>query len=207
MKILALDISTKTGWALFSEEEKGPTLSKHGHIISPALNTFESKYPFNYLDLAAQVAGAIFNVIDDEQPDRIVIEETNKGKQRYSQKMLEFIHCTLIGYLKEHKPTTPVLYVNTSDWRKALGVYLTKEQKKNNAKLSKAKRQGISKKEIGIKGKITRKHVAVEMVNQQFGLSLKQKENDTAEAILLGLAFCRGVPICDGKDNVKRKRN
>jgi hypothetical protein len=55
------------------------------------------------------------------------------------------------------------------------------------------------KKALGLKGRVTKKHVAVIEANRRFGLDFKQKDNDIAEAILLGVAYLSGAPICDGK--------
>jgi len=36
-------------------------------------------------------------------------------------------------------------------------------------------------------------------VNNRFGLALKPKDNDIAEAICLGLAYALGAQVCNGK--------
>lgn len=202
MLILSLDISTKTGWSLVSKSssiDAEPSIEKYGRIESEKSVDELGPYPFSYIYLADCLSRDICNLIINYMPDFIVIEETNKGKNRYSQKMLEFIHCKLLDRLIDTKFSFSTVYVNTSDWRKALGIYLTKDDKKNNSKVNKAKRQGKSKKELGLKGKVTRKHIAVRYINDRFGLTFKQKDNDVAEAICIGLAYCNGIPTCDGK--------
>jgi chromosome segregation ATPase len=47
-------------------------------------------------------------------------------------------------------------------------------------------------------GKITRKHLAVRKVNELFGLNFNLDKNDIADSILLGMAYLKGAPICDG---------
>jgi hypothetical protein len=69
--------------------------------------------------------------------------------------------------------------MDTSEWRKIVGLWMSKEDKKNNRQVS------IGKK----RGKITKKHLSVRMVNEKFNKSLKLKDNDEADAILLGLAY------------------
>lgn len=202
MWVLALDISTKTGWSLIHKEEgqdEQVSIGHYGRLVAEKSVDEWGEYPFNYLKLADHMAKRICELVQEHSPDFIVIEETNKGKNRYTQKMLEFIHCKLLDRLADTKYANTVNYVNTSDWRKSLGIYMTKEDKKNNAKVNKAKRQGKSKKELGLKGKITRKHIAVRLVNDKYGTNFKQKDNDTAEAICIGLAFCNDIPVCDGK--------
>jgi hypothetical protein len=49
-----------------------------------------------------------------------------------------------------------------------------------------------------VKGKVTTKHLAVRLVNSVYGLGLKQKDNNDADAICLGLAFFAGAQPCDG---------
>jgi hypothetical protein len=81
---------------------------------------------------------------------------------------------------------------------------LSKEQKKANAKLSKAKRESalagvkLDKKKLGIKGKTNKKHLAVQRANDEYNLKLKQKDNNEADAICLGLAFFNNCTPCDG---------
>lgn len=82
-------------------------------------------------------------------PKTIVIEETNKSKARYPQKCLEFIHKSLLSLLEDTR--FEVVYLNTSTWRKTLGQHATKEDIKNNAKVNKAKKEGKSKRELGLK--------------------------------------------------------
>lgn len=202
MRVIALDISTQTGYARFD----GGVLSEYG--------TFEENndpdyglYPWSYINRARSIADRISAYIlainRDEFSTTIVIEETNKAKARYTQKLLEFIHFAVLTELEKLGFTT-IKYINTSDWRKTLDVSLSKEDKKINAKLSKAKSEAkkkgvrLDKKKLGIKGKINKKHKAVLWVNRRFNISLKMKDNNTADAICLGQAFLDNAPVCDG---------
>lgn len=199
MRVLALDVSTKTGWAIVSNDNGSPNVIEYGTIVS----TFDMDsvaYPFNYHARAFLLANELEQLVIQKEPDLIVIEETNKGKSRYTQKTLEFIHCQLLNRLCQGVDLQgKVKYINTSDWRESMGVYLSQIDKKQNAKLSKGKRQGKTKKQIGIKGKITKKHIAIRVVQAKYGIKLLQKENDIADAICLGTAACLGVAYCDGK--------
>lgn len=197
MRVLALDISTKTGWAIVNNDSGSPVVEEYGTITSD-YDMDSIPYPFNYFNRAWAMANQLEQLALQKNPDLIVIEETNKGKSRYTQKTLEFLHCQLLDRLW-HNFREEVKYINTSDWRDVMGVYLSNDDKKQNAKLSKGKRQGKSKKQIGIKGKITKKHIAIRVVEAKFGIKLKQKENDIADAICLGTAACLGVSYCDGK--------
>ena len=124
------------------------------------------------------------------------------GKQRYSQKALEFIHLATLVALRPLD--IPIVYISSSAWRSALGITMTKEDKKNNAKLSKAKKLStdsgcpVDKKKVGVRGKIGKKHLAVRYINSVYNLDLLMKDNDIADAIALGLAYLKGAVHCDG---------
>jgi Holliday junction resolvasome RuvABC endonuclease subunit len=162
-------------------------------------------YPWGMLAAAEDMATKLYELALKYRPDVIVIEETNLGKQRYSQKYLEFMHCCVLQLLRPRG--FPVYYVSSSAWRKTLAVGLSSVDKLQNQKLSRvkaeAKRKGIplheAKKKAGIRGKVTKKHVAIRYVNDTFLLDLRAKDDDIADAICIGRAFVHGAPLCDGK--------
>jgi hypothetical protein len=203
MSILGLDLSTNTGFAIF--EDQKPT--KYGNIQTEKDKIADyGTYPLNYLAAAEDIAQKVLDLIEETKPETLVIEETNKQARfssRYSTKILEFIHCLILNKIK-HKTDLKIVYLSTGDWRRSVNIKLTKEHKKLNAKMSKARREG---KKIGdikdikdtkIKGKITNKHLAVQFVNAKFGMSFKLKDNDIAEAMCLVEAFLCGCKQCDG---------
>lgn len=192
MLVLALDISTKTGWAVFEDQK----LLEYGLISVPQKFSDFGEYPFSYFKFTQDIASKIFAKTLEIKPDIIVIEETNRGKQRFSQKILEFLHCQILGSLISYK--VPVFYISTSTWRKALGIKMSKDGKKNNQKVNKANREGISKKTLGLKGKITVKHLTLDFVNNTYNLNLKMKDNNEADAIALGASYFLKVPFSDG---------
>ena len=201
MKILALDISTKTGYAVLTQHPGEPIgLVQHGLIQNPKKINEYGDYPFSYHAAADNMAKELWSVVTAVNPDVIVIEETNSSKARYTQKILEFIHCSFLTQAYSPGKSPPqIVYISTSTWRRNLGLTLSKEDKKNNAKVNRAKYAGKSKKELGLKGKITPKHLAVAYVNERFGLTLKVKDNDRADAICQGLAFLNGAETCNGE--------
>jgi len=198
MRVLALDLSTYTGYAVLDTTKSTYYLHTYGTVSSPSNIDGFGKYPYSYVNMAEYIGTALKGVISDFEPDRIVIEETNKSRARYSQKILEYIHYAVLRYIRELHYADNVVYINTSVWRKKLDVYLSKEDKKNNTKVSVAKRKNQSKKELGLKGKITKKHVAIRVVNERFGLSLIRKDEDIADAICLGAAYIEGAEVCNG---------
>ena len=212
MRVLALDLSTHTGFAIL-EGEMGtkPKRLVSGTIdLDKPLFAFGS-YPHNYRKAAAHMARQIYAtaIIDDRAPpDAIVVEEINSGRSRYVQKMLENIHTAVLVHFDAVLPRTKIVYLNSDGadgWRTNIGLTMSKEQKKANAKLSKAKRAAsdsgtrLDKKRLGIKGKVTKKHLAVIRANVDFGLGLKQKDNNEADALLLGLAFFNNATPCTGE--------
>jgi len=200
LKLLALDISSHTGWAVFEDGK----LVRHGLIELDAPVLSFGNYPYTYVRAAQTQVRAILKLFHAEKPDQVCTEETNLGKNRYSQKFLEFLHCKFVESLDD--VGMPVLsYISSSAWRSTLGLSMSKEDKKNNSKLRKAAKSAVSagkkldKKALGIKGKVNKKHLAVRYANATFGLNLKMKDNDIADAICLGQAFLNGATICDGQ--------
>jgi hypothetical protein len=212
MKVLALDVSTNTGWALL-EGELGsiPKIVDTGTVQlegGPVSGFGDMRYPWDYTSACETIAHDIAVIVNKLNPDRIVIEETNRPGRftsRYSQKILEFIHAYLLEILFNRYVTDPkapaVHYVNTSDWRKLIGANLTKADKALNIKVRKLKKAGNKEalKALGVRGKISKKHVAIRYVNATFGTDFKMKDNDICDAICQGTAYFLGVKVCDGK--------
>lgn len=203
MRILALDISTKTGWSVFETDK----LQNSGVFPQVSIEDFNvndypnksSKYPWNMLKAASMVVNEIQNMLNQTRPDVLVVENTVKGRNRHTQRMLEFIHHELLTMLKEYRENYNLkfVYMDPSEWRHILGMQLSKNESKNNAKLSKAKKKAkedgvkLDRKALGIRGRITKKHLSIRKVEELFGLKFKQKDNDRADAILLGAAFVK----------------
>jgi len=180
-RVLALDLSTKTGWAVFDD---GVYITSGGteKVFVDDFNVNAEpnrspKYPFNIIDAAAEVAAQALALLDEHAPDRVVIENTVKGRNRNTQRCLEFIHSAVLIALR---PRVALSYMDPSEWRKVVDMRLSAEQKKNNRDVSAGKKRG----------RIGKKHLSVNMVNEKYNLGLKLKDNDRADAILLGLGFC-----------------
>ena len=222
MRVLALDLSTKTGWAVLDEQE--PPVGALWEYGLFEMSFFpedykELKYPFNYIEAAKRFAIDLAELVRSKNPDVIVIEETNPGRETYSQKLLEFLHCSLLRALFGLN----VQYVRTGAWRKVMDLRMSKQDLKGNQRknLEKAKKKAKEIRTVikafGTKkansdqvvelkqqlaalqlGRITRKHLAVRMVNQMFNLNFSLVDNNQADAILLGVAYIKGAEICDG---------
>jgi Holliday junction resolvasome RuvABC endonuclease subunit len=184
MKIIGLDISSScTGFSVIESTDNKINLLQYGKIKSPItakeyLQT-QLSYPHGLVDFAQQRIENILKVVYEYQPDLIVVEETNLGRNRYSQKILEFLHCLFIQQIDlKYK----IIYVSSSIWRNVLEIKMSKEDKKNNQKINK----GI--KIEGQRGKINKKHLSVRWCNQRFGLQFKLCDNDIADSIALAVA-------------------
>ena len=201
MRIVGLDISTKSGWSHFN----GSTLVAFVTLrLETNIEGF-GPYPFCYDEASEAMAALLLAKCAEIQPHVIIIEETNMGRARYTQKILEFIHKAILRKLSQSGYPGQVLYVNSSGWRKALKIGMSKEDKGLNNKLSRAKSEAkhtgkkLDKAALGIKGKITKKHLALRWVNENYNLNLGMKDNDAADAICLVASYLANVPICDGK--------
>lgn len=192
-RVLSLDISTKTGWAVIVSSDVDYCLEAYGQIKQVEMP--DSIYPVSYVDWAYTCFGHIVSLIDEHHPDFLVIEETSGGsKSAHSQKILEFIHFLVARLIKETGISS--MYLMTEEWRRVVGCLMTKEESKKNKLRSKIKKETgakLARDENGkIIGKITRKHVNVRRANEIFGqflsTPLKKKDEDTADALLL--AYC-----------------
>ena len=180
MRILALDASTKCGWALF---ENG-AYARSGALPQIKVEDFNVNaepnhsrfYPYNVVDAARQVAVKVGNLVGETGPDVVVVENTVRGRNRNTQRLLEFCHLEILRMLRN---AVPVVYMDPSEWRKIVDMRLSVADKVNNKAVSAGKKRG----------RIKQKHLSVRMVNELYGLDLILKDNDQADAILLGLAY------------------
>ncbi len=218
MKVLALDVSTKTGWSF---KENGQLISFG--LIEKSRPKFSDygEYPFNFISVAEDCASSIARKVKELNPDVIVIEETNKTGRfgsRHSQKILEFIHCCILNKLTYSE----VKYINTSDWRKILKLSVADTKKaakpflkelarlkgvlaKADKSTKKQAKDDLDKfkkklKDKCIHGKIDKKSISVAYVNLTFNMNLKKGDNDIADSICLGEAYQKGVKTLTNKD-------
>lgn len=185
MKVMSLDLSSKSGWAILNDgklEDRG--------LIRVSIRDFSvmnhpeqsPEYPKNILDAANEMGSLIEQLIKDKKPDHVVLENTCKGRNRSTQRILEWIHKAVLDRFILNG--WEINYLDVSEWRRILNIRMSKEDKKNNYNINKGK-----KKTLGLKGKVTSKHLSVRFVNEQHNLDLLVSENDQADAICLGMAF------------------
>jgi hypothetical protein len=138
MKVMGLDLSTKAGWSVVEDMK----LVAYGLVEhKPDGGPISDTYPYNYIDASRMLAMKLLSVIVTNQPDIIVIEETNKGKNRYSQKLLEFIHYSVCSSLRDHFSHIPITYMDTSEWRKRVSIQFNKSELTAKKDLSTIKNQ------------------------------------------------------------------
>ena len=190
MVTLSLDLSTHTGYAIVQGElGRIPRILAYGtvHLPKESIKMY-GDYPWSYVFAVEDLVNKLKTVWENKKLDAILIEETNKASfSRYSQKVLEFIHFAVLLELRQLN--IPVYYINTSEWRRVLSLTLSKEDSKNN------RMSAAARKKHGIKGKITKKHLAVRHANESFGLQLKLVNNDVADALCMIKAYYLGAKI------------
>lgn len=131
MRVMGLDLSTRTGFSVMEPF----ALITSGLIVSKSEGDHTApNYPYNYLQMAWTLAKRVKALVEELKPDVIVIEETNKGKNRYSQKQLEFIHFAVAEALEGHvlSKQVEIVYIDTGRWRKLLQVDYDKEDRLHN---------------------------------------------------------------------------
>lgn len=176
MICLGLDLSTKPGFALI---EDGVKLIKYGTMfeLQRKLEPNGLDADYDLMDRSLEVAAQIVNFVKENHADLIVIEQSNQGRGLTSMKSQEFIHFAVLQKLREAGLQDKVSYIYGATWQSLSFGKMTKEQKDHN----KMVRDGKAR------GRIKKKHQAVQWVNKTFGLKLLMKDEDTADAI--GIAY------------------
>jgi hypothetical protein len=207
VKVLALDLSSSTGWAVLSAEGDGPftiadvKLEDYGVLQLPkkVKEYADGEYPWAIYSAAQEMARLCYSKVVGNSVDKVVVECVNSAKARFSQQYLDILHGFLWFNLQNDFDKSKLFYVDSSEWRRVTGSQMTKEAKKANAKLSAAKRksaergQKLDKKKLGIRGKLNKKHMAIARANELFLLELIAKDDDVADAIMEGLSYFLGA--------------
>lgn len=199
-RILAIDLSSKTGWALVISSDLGIKVRDYGTI--PQIHQPDGDYPSNYILWAYDIFEKILNLIKVFNPEVLVIEETSKGsKNAMSQKILEFSHFLLGKYIMDSGIKS--IYMMTEEWRREIGCKMNTNEKLKNKEVRAFKKSferkngkktamayDINGKRIGI---ISRKHVNIRRVSEifegQLREPLKRKDEDLADGLGLAAAY------------------
>ena len=200
MKYLALDLSTKTGYAVFD----GDTLIEYGLIKSEKKSHYKSdvksykdlgdNYPLNFINTAKEVTRMCKEVYTQHKCEFAVIEHTETGKARLSQRLLEWINYAVANEFLERG--IPIKYLFVSEWRNATKCYLKywPEHKLWNTKINKLKAKAtptksgakIAKIDGKIVTKVDQKKLSIIIANEAYGITIK--DDNIADAINLGRA-------------------
>jgi len=180
MKILSLDLSSETGWCIFIDGlyHTSGTLEKV-YIEDFNVNKHpnkSNKYPQNIVNAINEIIVKIDEKYLEFKPEIIVIEGSVKGRNRHTQKFIEWMH--LMVFLK-FKELAVINYMDVSEWRKIVNLRLNKEDKINNKLVKKGEKRG----------KINKKHLSVRMVNLLFKLNKRLLDHNECDSILLGKAY------------------
>lgn len=201
--VFSVDLSAHCGWAVLKRYEDGKIeLVECGQIDVTVENfdvnkdpNLQSGYPWNIITAAKRMAEKCMETSYPYMADQWVLENTVKGRNRHTQRLLEWYHYALLEEVQRHKGLDgKLVYMDPSQWRKILDLRLSKDQKRSNAKLYRAKKLGKSKKDVGIRGKFTTKHLSVAFCNQHYpNRDWLQKDNNIADAVAMGTAFLRST--------------
>jgi len=176
MKTLALDLSTSsTGWAIFEDRK----LMDHGTFRPIFKGITTLKYPEKQFRKIESLSAQIRDLITAQNPDKIVIEEVNRGINRIGQKSLDALHFMVIDRIMVIDDTLikRIKYTDSNGrvgWRGKLGLTIAKKYPK-------------------IKGRSAKwKKVAEEFVNKKFNKKFDVIKNktqaDEVDAICVGWA-------------------
>ena len=153
--------------------------------------------------MSQEVARGIFGLVEKFSPQQIVIENTVAGRNRDSQRQLEFIHYALLDLinksLAESRPE--VYYVSPGIWRNKLQIKLTAEDKQDNKILRRGTKEQkrLLKDKKNLRGIISKKHLAIRYVHNKYNINIKVKQDDVAVAICLGDAFLLNCKVDQGE--------
>lgn len=219
MRVLGIDLSTNTGWALF---EDGRPVS-HG-FVQKSIDWRCDSYPANFIKIVDNTIELLMAEISTIKPDKIVVEEINRSGRftsRFSQKILDMLHYALLKSLFS-QGFNDVAYINTSDWRRTLRLSVQETRKaakpyvKKETELKKAVKackDKVAKKTLEqdlknlklemklkcIHGKIDKKSISVAYVNLTFDKRFTKGDNDITDAYCLVEAYLKGCPTVDNR--------
>lgn len=129
-KLLSLDTSsTKTGWALFNNGN----FEKSG-VINLDTNECKKKYKNNSEQRIEDMCLNIINLLKEQNPDIIVIEKLNVGRNMVAVRCLSKI----IGVVYCYSILNKCFYyeIQPSQWRSQLGMQSSKRKREEYKQLS-----------------------------------------------------------------------
>lgn len=194
--MFAIDLSSKAGVALVLGGADGG-VSRLGSTtieVGKPMGAHWGKYPIG-LRAAARAIGCKIDEWFHGTLERarasyslptmvtVVVEECNLGRNgsRHVQRLLEWAHLEVFDRMHAHPEVNDVVYVDTTAWRRY-------------ANALKGEHSDV-------------KHASVAEAARRFRLPLLQKDENEAEALLIGAAWCAGVPQSAGPKQGRKKAN
>ena len=195
MTYLGLDLSTNsTGWAIIKNDK----LYKYGVLKAKVKGISKLKYPWAALYKMLDLAWQIKELVETHNPDLIVIEEVNRGKNRISQKSLDALHFFVLHDLCiiDDSFQNKVVYMDSNGkkgWRGVLGLALSDQDKAENKNIRNANKKSKVKKDV-----INWKTLSVRYVSNKYGIKLSTDndpgtDGDIADAICLLDAYIKSL--------------
>jgi hypothetical protein len=126
MIILSLDLSTSSsGWSLFDSDDN--SILEYGIIKPKVKGITKLKYPKKQLLKIMNSSEQLVELIDELDPDQLVIEEVNRGINRIAQKSLDALHFIFLAYLSTNHAhlIDNLVYMDSNGavgWRTKLGL-------------------------------------------------------------------------------------
>lgn len=193
-RVLSLDLSTKTGYSLLVLSGNEMVLEAYGQLDKVSCPD-EEPYPGSYVTWAYKCFEKIEELIEWLKPDVLIIEEVTRSKNALTQKILDYLHF-LVSKLIQETGIRNIWY-QTGEWRKEVGSYMNKSEKKQNEYVRDYKKKTgkilARDKNNKVIGKVTKKKVTIRLVNDIFKSQLKTllgpSEDDKADAIALSYCY------------------
>lgn len=180
MKILlALDLSVlSTGYCFM--DYSGKVLETGTILPEKYKNHTKDRYPRKTIRNINSAVSQIQDLFDQYSENHeivdVVIEEINAGKTgTKTTKILSWVQGLLLNSLGFD---VNYHFLTSSTWRSILNLKFRPEHKVHNKKSAK-------------KDRITFKHLAIGLVNERYQIEFGYEDNDTAEAICIGLAYLK----------------
>ena len=208
--IISLDISTHTGYAVFTNGnliDYGVFTVKIDDYVShiKSYADIPTTFPKNVMSACRSMARYVKSLCKKYADPMVVIEHVNPGRQRISQLTLCWLHYAILNALPKYE----IRYMLTSDWRKETGCYISKHPDvvKHNKMVSRAKRRAkktksgarVAKIDGHVVAPINQKKLAVRIVNDIYSKEIPGfhiKDDNIADAILIGRAAHK-LLLCD----------
>ena len=193
--LMTLDLSTRsTGWATFNKKTKKPIA--YGAIKPTRIQGISKmRYPESGYERIINMSNQVKDLVAEHDPDEIVIEEVNRGRNRIAQKSLDALHYFVLDRLRllDKEWIGYVTYIDSNGikgWRGKLGLRLTPEDKAFNRSLrAKPKTKALKARVVDWKT------LAARYINERFKIGLeiieRPSDADIADALCIGCAILK----------------